>query len=135
MQACTLDVEGAYHMVPVSPASKQYLIIKFKSSFYIDHNVPFGLAFVLGLQGEVTDVMVDIWHSLHVGPVIKWVDDFNAFHYATEDGPFVGISDNIIYHYDYDLDYIKDMITLLRIPWHTTKSSPFGHLFSYVGFK
>lgn len=134
-QACTLDVEGAYRTVPVSPASKRYLIIEFKGLFYIDHNVPFGLASASGLQGEVADATVDIWHSLRVGPVIKWVDDFNAFRYANKAGLFSGTSDGTVYRYDYDLDYIKAMIAPLGIPWHTTKGSPFGDIFSYVGFE
>jgi len=122
-------------MVPVSPASKRYLIVEFKSLFYIDHNVPFGLASASGLQGEVADATVDIWHSLRVGPVIKWVDDFNAFHYANKAGLFSGISDGVVYRYDYDLDFIKAMIAPLGIPWHTTKGSTFGDIFSYVGFE
>ena len=110
------------------------MIVEFEGFFYIEHNVPFGLASASGLQGEVADATVDIWHSLRVGPVIKWVDDFNVFRYATEQGLFAGISNNVLYRYDYDLSHIKAMIAPLGIPWHTSKGSPFGDHFSYVGF-
>jgi len=45
---------------------------------------------------------------------------------STEHGLFIGISNNTIFHYDYDLDHIKAMIAPLGIPWHTIESSPFG---------
>ncbi|KAJ2935338.1 hypothetical protein H1R20_g1756, partial [Candolleomyces eurysporus] len=72
-QACTLDIEGAYRTIPVRPDHKRFLIIKHKGLFYLNHDVPFGLRNASGLQGEVADAIVDIWHSLGVGPVIKWV--------------------------------------------------------------
>ena len=110
-------------MITVSPAFKCFLVVEFEGSFYFDHNVPFGLASASGLQGEVVDAIIDIWHSIHVGPIIKWVNDFNVFCYPTEHGSFSGMSGNILYHYDYYLAHIKAMITPLRIPWHTTKGS------------
>ena len=35
---------------------------------------------------------------------------------STEHGLFIGISNNTIFHYDYDLDHIKAMIAPLGIP-------------------
>ncbi|CAA7271031.1 unnamed protein product [Cyclocybe aegerita] len=119
-QACTLDIEGAYRTIPVWPNDKRYLIVQFEAS---------------GLQGEVADAIVDIWHALNVGPVIKWVDDFNVFRHPSSGGPFLDVSAATLYRYDYDLDYIKAMIAPLGVPWHDTKGSPFGDTFSYVGFE
>lgn len=133
-QAATLDIEGAYRTVPIQPNHKAYVIVEFEGLFYMDHNVPFGLASAAGLQGEVADATVDIWRHLGVGPVKKWVDDFDVFRFPVEHGPFVGTSDGIIYHYSYDLTSIKQLIAPLQIPWHKDKGQEFGDSFVYVGF-
>ena len=110
-------------------------MVQFEGKFYVDHNVPFGLASASGLQGEVADAIVDIWHTLGVGPFIKWVDDFNGFCYPSESGSFCNLSDGVLYQYDYDLESMKAMIGPLGVPWHSSKGSPFGDTFAYVGFE
>lgn len=134
-QAGTLDVVGAYRTVPTKPDHKRYTVIHFEGFFYIDHNVPFGVASAHGLQGEIADATVDIWRGLGVKPVVKWVDDFNPFRFPTLDGAYEGISDGVKYRYDYDLTRIKHIISPLGIPWHGTKGQEFGDTFAYIGFE
>jgi hypothetical protein len=127
-------VEGTYCTIPVKPNHKRYLIIHFDGCFYIDHNIPFGLASASGLQDEVTDATIDIWEHLKVSPAVKWVDDFNIFPFIKPDGIFPGTSDGINYLYDYDLTSIKSLIAPLGIPWHKNKGQEFTDTFSYLGF-
>ncbi|GBE80134.1 hypothetical protein SCP_0213370 [Sparassis crispa] len=129
-QAVTLDIAGAYHMVPVKPDHKRFLVVFFLSFFYMDHNVPFGLASASGLQGEIADATVDVWESLAVSPIVKWVDDFTLFRFPCEIGPFVEDG----FRYRYDLTYAKELIAPLCIPWHSTKDQEFANSFDYVGF-
>ena len=128
-----LDMEGAYCTIPVKPNHKQYLIVHFDDLFYIDHDVPFGLASASGLQGEVADATVDIWEYHDISPAVKWVDDFNVFHFPKNDGTFHGISDGVEYTYGYDLTSIKSVIALLGIPWHKNKGQEFLDMFIYLG--
>jgi hypothetical protein len=133
-QAATLDVEGAYCTIPVKPDHKRYLIVHFDGFFYMDHNVPFGLASASGLQGEVADATIDIWEYHEVSPAVKWVDDFNVFRFPKSDGIFSAISDGVNYSYSYDLTSIKSLIAPLGIPWHKNKGQEFADTFSYLGF-
>ena len=82
-QAATLDVEGAYCTIPIKPDHKRYLIVHFDNLFYIDHDIPFGLASASGLQGEVADATIDIWKHLDISPAVKWVDDFSVFRFPS----------------------------------------------------
>ena len=66
-----LDIEGTYHTIPCKPDHKCYLTIFFKGLFYIDQNIPFGLASAAGLQGKVADAIIDIWKYLWVDPALK----------------------------------------------------------------
>jgi hypothetical protein len=65
-----LDVEGAYCTIPMKPDHKQYPIVHFDGLFYMNHNVPFGLASASGLQGEVADATIDIWEHHKVSPAV-----------------------------------------------------------------
>jgi hypothetical protein len=133
-QAATLDVEGAYRTTPVKLDHKRYLIVHFDGGFYINHNTPFGLASASGLQGEVTDATINIWEYHEISPAVKWVDDFNVFHFPKPHGTFLGISDGVIHSYGYDLTSIKSLIAPLGIPWHKNKGQEFSDTFSYLGF-
>ena len=128
-----LDVESAYRTIPVKPNHKWYLIVHFDDLFYIDHDVPFGLASASGLQGEVADATVDIWEYHNISPAVKWVNDFNVFHFPKNDGTFHGISDGVKYMYSYDFTSIKSVIALLGIPWHKNKGQEFLDMFVYLG--
>ena len=97
--------------------------------FYIDHDMIFGLSTAGGHQGEVADATVDICESRDIGPMIKWVDDFNVFRF-----PIAG--DGIVtpFIYAYDLASMKDRISDLNVPWHPNKGQDFKDTVVYVGF-
>jgi hypothetical protein len=132
-QAATMDVEGAYRTIPIKPDHKRFAIVRFGDEYYIDHNVPFGAASAHGLQGEVADATVDIYYSLGIQPVIKWVDDFDIFRYPSLVGSFSSPEFPLL-RYDYDLHYIKNIIAPLNIPWHREKGQDFHSQFPYLGF-
>lgn len=120
--------------MPVKPDHKRFLVVRFENLFYIDQNVPFGLASAAGLQGEIADATIDIWEHHEISPALKWVDDFNVFRFPKPDGQFLGISDGLEYRYGYNLSSIKDTIAPLGIPWHKEKGQEFSDTFTYVGF-
>jgi hypothetical protein len=132
-QAAMLDIEGTYHTLPCKPDHKRYLTVFFEGFFYIDQNIPFGLASVTGLQGEVADVIIDIWKYLGVDPALKWVDDFAIFCFPDKRGCHLTISANSLYHYSYNLESMKNLIVPLGMPWHKEKGSDFTDIFVYVG--
>ncbi|KIM64881.1 hypothetical protein SCLCIDRAFT_59433, partial [Scleroderma citrinum Foug A] len=78
-QAASLDIEAAYRGITISPDHKRFLVVMFEDLLYLDHTLPLGLTSASGLQGEVSDAIVDIWNALNVGPMLKWVDDFVIF--------------------------------------------------------
>jgi len=41
---------------------------------------------------------------------------------------------NSLYHYSYDLESMKNLITPLSVPWHKEKGLDFTDVFIYVGF-
>lgn len=106
----------------------------FEEALFLDHVLPFGLTPASGLQGEVADAIVDIWDAMHVGPTLKWVDDFNLFRSPSPQGQFLGICDGEVYRYDYDLEHAKSLISHLGVPWHKEKGQPFRDTVEYIGF-
>ena len=114
------------------PDHKRFLIVQFGNQFFIDHNIPFGLASASGLQGEVADATVDIWYSLGIEFIKKWVDDFVLFRFPHHS--LLNPSHDPQYTYPYDLALAKHLISPLGVPWHTSKGQDFAFDFSYVGF-
>lgn len=132
-QAASLDIEAAYCGIPILPDHKRFLVVMFNDQLFLDHVLPFGLSPASGLQGEVADAVIDIWDALYIGPSIKWVDDFNIFRSPSASGSFLGICDDEVYRYDYDLDHAKAAISL-GVPWHKEKGQPFRDSVEYLGF-
>lgn len=132
-QAASLDIEAAYCGNPILPDHKRFLVVMFNDQLFLDHVLPFGLSPASGLQGEVADAVIDIWDALYIGPSIKWVDDFNIFRSPSASGSFLGICDDEVYRYDYDLDHAKAAISL-GVPWHKEKGQPFRDSVEYLGF-
>lgn len=133
-QAATLDIEAAYRTIPCAPDHKCYIVLFFNGSFYLDHNLPFGIASAAGLQGEVAGTVLRIWQHLNIQPAKKWVDDIAIFHFPTTHGQFLGISQGEVYCYNYDLTHIKKTIAPLGVPWHREKGQPFNDMVEYLGF-
>jgi hypothetical protein len=134
VQFATLDIKAAYWGIPCAPEHKRYLVVYHDGKLYIDHNIPFGLASATGLQGEVTDVTIHIWHVSDVKPSKKWVNNVAIFCIPSPNGAFLGIFNGIIYRYDYNLAHAKSLISVAKVPWHDSKGQPFEDDSVYVGF-
>ncbi|KAN0101067.1 hypothetical protein V8E55_001051 [Tylopilus felleus] len=102
--------------------------------FYLDHNLPFGIASAASLQGEVAGATLKIWKSLGVGPSKKWVNDISVLRFSTFNGKFLGICNGEVYHYDYDLTRMKELIAPLGVPWHQEKGQTFKDTVKYLSF-
>jgi hypothetical protein len=98
-QAATLDVKVVYRTIPVIPIHKQFIIVGCGGLFCMDHNTPFGLKPSSGMQGEVVDATIDIWFSMAIGLVKKWVDDFVLFRYPLEWGEHIRNDNDPEYQY------------------------------------
>jgi hypothetical protein len=131
-QFATLDIEAAYHGIPCLPAHKAYLIVYHDGKLYIDHNIPFGLSSATGLQGEVADTTIDIWHALDIKPTSKWVDDIYIWRFPTPHGIYCGLANGQVHYYDYNLS--SALIAEAKVPWHESKGQPFSDDGEYVGF-
>jgi len=134
VQFATLDIEAAYQGIPCAPEHKHYLVVYHDGKLYINHNIPFSLASAAGLQGEVADVTIHIWRMLDIKPSKKWVDDVAIFRIPSPNGAFLGISNGVIYQYDYDLAHAKSLISVAKVPWHDSKGQLFEDDSVYVGF-
>lgn len=136
-QAATLNIESAFCTIPVLPEHKNFTVVEC-DGFWIDHVCPFGCLSSGGNQGEIADAIVDILEHKGIGPIKKWVDNFDVFRYPSTTGSFRDVNDTSplgqSFRYDYDLSSLKDAVASLGIPWHKTKVQEFGNAFRYVGF-
>lgn len=134
--AASLDIEAAYRTIPCAPEHKRFIVIFFDGRFYLDHNLPFGIASVAGLQGEVASATLRIWRALDVHPAKKWVDNISIFRFPSACGQYLGISCGEVYRYEYGLTlaHIKYRIAPLVVPWHREKGQLFDDTVEYLGF-
>jgi hypothetical protein len=59
-----LDIVAAYRAIPCLPDHKRFLVCGIGSELFLDHAIPFGVASVHYLLGEVVDAMLDIISAL-----------------------------------------------------------------------
>ena len=52
-----IDIKSAFQLLPVHPADRHLLGVKWKGSIYIDHCIPFGLRSVPKLFNILTDLL------------------------------------------------------------------------------
>jgi hypothetical protein len=62
------------------------------------------------------------------------VDDVSIFRFPSPTGLFVGFSNGSLYHYEYDLNHAKLLISPAKVPWHPDKGQDFNDTGEYVGF-
>jgi len=72
--------------------------------------------------------MVDLLDAWEVGPVFKWVDDFNFMHEPCS--AIMHDDSSMDYSYAYDLCDIICLMDRLGIPWHPIDKK--GHDFSFL---
>jgi hypothetical protein len=70
-QGAIMDVKAVYRGIPVWPQHKARLVVELGGSFWIEHNMVFGLVTAGGQHGQVADATIDIWRSMGVAPVLK----------------------------------------------------------------
>jgi len=129
-----MDVKSAFQNSPIWLPHKVFCVVEWQAAFFLDHVFPFGLAMAPGLQGCITDAMVDILDAWEISPVFKWVDDFNFMH---EPCKSVTCKDGSIdYFYAYNLGDVIRCTDNLGIPWHSIekKVHDFAFLAMCVGF-
>ena len=71
------DVEAAYRNIPVHPADRFLLGMKWRDSSYVDLTLPFGLPSAPYIFNAVADVVEWILvHSYQVSDLLHYLDDF-----------------------------------------------------------
>jgi len=133
-QAATLDIEAAYHTIPVWPHHKHFLVVEVDGQLFIDHVFLFGLATAGGVQGHVADATIDILHLLDLGHIKKWVDDHTFFRFAISGGLLLPDGSLSPYLYSHGLTEIYGLLKPLGVPWHPKKCRDFAFVFIYLGF-
>ncbi|QRV93564.1 Fungal Zn(2)-Cys(6) binuclear cluster domain [Ceratobasidium sp. AG-Ba] len=124
-EAATLDVDAAYRRMPVKPADQHNTIISWNNRHYVDHCVPFGAVSSNGIFGRCGDAMARICRAKHLGPVVKWVDDFLFFRAPAY------LDSN--WHW-YSTNDIIELARRLGWPWKLSKTKDFAAFFTYLGF-
>jgi hypothetical protein len=84
-----------------------------REAIWPDHNFPFGLRTSGNIQGTVADAFVDILELKRIGPVPKWVDDFEFFRFPISSSLL--LDGSVSYTYAYDLSTIFEISERLGI--------------------
>lgn len=128
-EACTFDIAKFHRTCPVSPHHKPWLVLQGRpGSFYIDHVHPFGASSASSNAGMIANAMVDIWRREGVDPIFKYEDDINVFR--------LPIPNSHPPHYSYDRAQCLDVISILWVPWHPDKGTPFfSSDFIFIGLR
>lgn len=120
-QAATLDIEAMYHMIPVWPRHKCFLVVEVDRGLFIDHVFPFRLSTAGGIQGHVADATGDILQCKDLSPIKKWVGDHTFFHYAFSGGTTLPDGSLTPYLFHHGLADIYAKSKALGVPWHPQK--------------
>jgi hypothetical protein len=132
-QAATLDIEATYRTVPVWPPHKCFLVIEVNGDLFINHVFPFGLSMAGSIQGYITDVTVNILHTMELSPIRKWVNDHLFFRYLAGGGITLVDGSVTEFSYSHGLVEIYNKSCPLGMPWHPKKWCNFTSIFIYLG--
>ncbi|XP_065908270.1 uncharacterized protein [Dysidea avara] len=71
-----IDSKSAFHLLPVHPADRHLLGMKWRGNVYIDHCIPFGLRSAPKLFNILADLLAWITENEGVSYLIHYLDDY-----------------------------------------------------------
>ena len=71
-----IDIKSAFHLLPVHPADRHLLAMRWKKEVFVDTCLPFGLRSALKLFNILADLLSWILEQQKVTPVLHYLDDF-----------------------------------------------------------
>lgn len=71
-----IDIKSAFRLLPVHPADRHLLAMKWKQQLYIDTCLPFGLRSAPKLFNILADLLTWILEYMGVSPIMHYLDDF-----------------------------------------------------------
>ena len=99
-----IDIKSAFRLLPVHPADRHLLVMRWKQQLYIDTCLPFGLRSAPKLFNVLADLLSRILEQQGVSPIMHYLDD-----YLTLAPP-----DSATCHHN--LDIIKSVCLQLGVP-------------------
>jgi hypothetical protein len=78
-----LDIAKFHRTCPIQPDDKRWFVLQGPSSFYIEHDCPFGCSSSSSNAGMIASAVVDIWEAEGVSPVVRYEDDLAPFRFPT----------------------------------------------------
>ena len=108
-QLAKIDIRNAFRLLPVHPADRHMLDMKWNEQVYIDTCLPFGLRSAPKLFNVLADLLSWILQNKGVSPLLHYLDDFLTL------GPPVATrcAENLM--------IIKEICTQLGIPFMQPK--------------
>lgn len=82
-QASIFDVDSAFRNIPSLWSERPFFCISWKLKVIVDHVLCFGDCSAPGIFGRVADAICKIYLKKGIEAVLKWVDDFVFFRYAS----------------------------------------------------
>ena len=71
-----IDIKSAFRLLPVHPADRHLLGMKWRGNVYIDHCIPFGLRSAPKLFNILADLLAWIMENAGVSYLIHYLDDY-----------------------------------------------------------
>ena len=71
-----IDIKSAFHLLPVHPADRHLLGMKWEGNIYIDHCIPCGLRSAPKLFNVLADLLAWIMENSGVSYLIHYLDDY-----------------------------------------------------------
>jgi len=71
-----IDIKNAFRLLPVHPADRHLLVMRWKQQLYIDTCLPFGLRSAPKLFNILADLLSWVLEQQGVSPILHYLDDF-----------------------------------------------------------
>ena len=116
-----IDIESAFRLLPIDPADRHLLSMKWDQHIFIDTCLPFGLRSAPKLFNVLADLLSWILEQHHVSPILHYLDDFLTM--GPQHSPTCANN----------LTVIKEICALLGIPLALEKIEGPSHCLTFLG--